>query len=142
MLPKDATARKQIPVFSGLLKYFPRALAAVAHLSFKGNEQHNPGEPLHWAKEKSKDHQDALLRHMLDELHDPNNPEHATAAAWRALAHLETVLEGLRMNYEEKKPDPKQDLRREIVEARQLSFAEQVTEGISAHEALARKNAW
>jgi hypothetical protein len=31
------------------LDYFPDALAAVAQISYQGNQKHNPGEPLHWA---------------------------------------------------------------------------------------------
>lgn len=65
-LPSDAAARKGVPVFSGALRYFPRAIAAVARLSQVANEQHNPGEPLHWSRGKSADHHDALTRHLLD----------------------------------------------------------------------------
>ena len=45
-LPTDPKERKKIPIYSGVLKYFPDAIAAVAAVSFAGNEQHNPGEPL------------------------------------------------------------------------------------------------
>ena len=48
-LPTNAVQRKATPMFSGLLQYFPDALAAVAQVSYAGNEKHNPGEPLHWA---------------------------------------------------------------------------------------------
>ena len=96
-LPTDAKARKQIPIHSGFLKYFPDAIAAVAQLSQVANEQHNPGEPLHWAKEKSQDELDAQARHILDEI-DENSPDrdedgvlHATKNAWRALAHLQRM---------------------------------------------------
>ncbi len=51
MLPVDAKARKNIPMVTGCLDYFPNALAAVAEVSRAGNDQHNPGEPLHWARE-------------------------------------------------------------------------------------------
>ncbi len=85
-LPKDPKARKETPIFRGLFRYFPDALAEVAHVSFVGNEQHNPGEPMHWAKEKSTDEPDALLRHMLDLAcepagHDVDGLRHA--ARWR-----------------------------------------------------------
>ena len=84
-LPTDSKERKTYPIYRGLFKYFPRALAAIAHHSWANNEKHNPGEPLHWSKEKSSDHLDCLLRHVIEEDWE--------AVAWRALAHLETVLE-------------------------------------------------
>src|ERR1035437_11166541 len=61
-----AAKRKRIPLASGVLDYFPLALCAVAECSHKGNDQHNPGQPLHWAREKSGDHRDALMRHLID----------------------------------------------------------------------------
>jgi hypothetical protein len=81
------------------LNYFPKALAAVAEVSRRGNEKHNPGEPLHWAREKSTDEADSAVRHIVDslaagplELDDAGNPNLA-AAAWRVLAWLERVLD-------------------------------------------------
>jgi hypothetical protein len=87
-------ARKQRPVYSGVLRYFPKALMEVAHTSWVGNEQHNPGEPLHWAKEKSTDEADALVRHLLQagEI-DTDGVRHTAKVAWRALALLERELE-------------------------------------------------
>ena len=94
MLPVDSQERKEYPVFEGVLKYFPRAIGAVAHQSFKGNEKHHPNTPLHWDNPKSNDHSDCLVRHLIDSL-DPNcnQTEELTAVAWRALALLETHLE-------------------------------------------------
>lgn len=95
-LPKDPAARKAIPVYSGFVKYFPDAMAAVAQLSLIANEQHNPGQPLHWAKGKSTDHQDAFMRHMMDELEtegDEDGVLHATKQAWRAMAHLQSLAD-------------------------------------------------
>lgn len=96
MLPTDAAARKRLPIYSGVIRYFPHALAAVAELSKIGNDQHNPGQPLHWAKEKSSDEPDALARHLTDMAIDPwhRDPDGAMAAvklAWRALANLERM---------------------------------------------------
>jgi len=65
-LPEGSAERKTYPLYRGLFQYFPRALAAVAHHSFVGNEKHNPGEPLHWAREKSTDHPDCILRHVME----------------------------------------------------------------------------
>lgn len=96
-LPADAKARKQIPLYSGLLKYFPRALCAVAELSRIGNEQHNPGKPLHWDRSKSGDEGDALMRHLLEAgTVDSDGVRHATKVCWRSLALLEKELEGLK----------------------------------------------
>jgi len=95
----DSQSRKAQPVFSGCMMYFPDALLAIAEHSRKANEKHNPGEPLHWSKDKSKDHADCIGRHLLDigPKWDAIDPEfgsyHATALAWRSLALLQTLLE-------------------------------------------------
>lgn len=94
MLPKDAKERKQTPIFSGVLKYFPRAIAAVAQASYAGNEQHNPGKPMHWDRSKSSDEHDALLRHLMEAgTVDSDGVRHSAKVAWRALAALEKELE-------------------------------------------------
>lgn len=93
-LPIDANARKHIPLATGLLDYFPSALVAVAALSAKGNEQHNPGCPLHWDRAKSGDEADALVRHLLQRgTVDTDGVLHSTKVAWRALALLQKELE-------------------------------------------------
>lgn len=95
----ESARRKGMPLFQGCFMYFPDALLAVAEHSRKANDKHNPGEPLHWSKEKSKDHADCIARHLLDigPKWGAIDPEfgslHATALAWRALALLQTVLE-------------------------------------------------
>lgn len=96
MLPLDAQARKAIPIYSGFVKYFPRAIAAVAELSRKGNDQHNPGKELFWDRSKSGDEMDALMRHIVDGVTEPQDVDgvlHATKSAWRAMANLEKTLE-------------------------------------------------
>ena len=94
-LSNDSDERKNTPIFSGVLNYFPLAIAAVAQLSKKGNDKHNPGEPLHWAKGKSIDHKDCISRHLIDAgTIDPDSEMfHDVGLAWRALANLETLLE-------------------------------------------------
>lgn len=90
----NAAERKDQPIFSGVIRYFPRALAALAHLSKVGNEQHNPGKPLHWDRSKSGDELDALTRHLVDAgSRDTDGEWHDTKVAWRALANLEKLLE-------------------------------------------------
>lgn len=94
MLPIDAQARKNVPLYSGLLRYFPDALIAVAVVSQKGNEQHNPGTPLHWDRSKSGDEHDALMRHLLDAGKiDTDGTRHSAKVAWRALAALQKEIE-------------------------------------------------
>jgi hypothetical protein len=93
-LPKDANERKALPICTGVLDYFPDALAEVAHCSKVGNDQHNPGEPLHWAKEKSIDEADALVRHLLERGKvDSDGVRHSAKVAWRALALLQRELD-------------------------------------------------
>ena len=101
MLPTDAQERKSIPVYSGFVAYFPHAIAEVAKLSKEGNDQHNPGTPLHWDRGKSGDERDALMRHVLDEAILKSRCDfpldeailEARAVAWRAMAHLEKLCE-------------------------------------------------
>lgn len=96
VLPSDSEERKNTPIFSGCLNYFPLAIAAVARLSKRGNDKHNPGEPLHWAREKSTDQPDCIGRHLLDVYtRDPVSGEYedAAALAWRALALLQILEE-------------------------------------------------
>lgn len=94
LLTTDKAARKAMPIARGVVDYFPRALAAVAHVSFKANEQHNPGEPMHWDKSKSTDHEDCIMRHLIERgATDDDGLLHSAKLAWRALALLETELE-------------------------------------------------
>lgn len=86
--------RKEMPMFRGFFQYFPDAVAYVAHVSWKGNEQHNPGQPLHWAREKSTDHGDCILRHQLEAgTFDDDGLLHDGKVAWRAMAQLQLRLE-------------------------------------------------
>lgn len=115
-LPTDSKVRKTYPLVDGLFGYFPAALCGVAHHSYVSNEQHNPGQPLHWSIDKSTDHANCVLRHVLDlqemiaaierahaerglDADDIEGIEkmlsEADAAAWRALALNQT----LRMKY-------------------------------------------
>ncbi len=107
MLPTDSAERKRYPLASGLLDYFPDALAEVARVSWVGNEKHNPGEPLHHARGKSMDHADCVMRHLsqrgeFDDVEVINKKtgeravyrvRHSACLAWRALALLQEELE-------------------------------------------------
>lgn len=86
--------RKDMPVFSGVLAYFPDALLEVSKVSKAGNDQHNPGKPLHWDRSKSTDELDALTRHLIDAGKiDTDGLRHSAKIAWRALANLQKELE-------------------------------------------------
>lgn len=106
-LPPGSEDRKRVPLFRGLLGYFPAALMGVAQHSMVSNEKHNPGEELHHARGKSMDHADCIIRHLMD-LADikaddargyPINPEQlleeVNALCWRALALSQEVWESL-----------------------------------------------
>lgn len=94
VLPSDATERKRIPIGTGVLDYFPAALAEVAKVSYIGNEQHNPGQALHWSRGKSSDHFDTMIRHSLDRgTIDTDGERHSAKMVWRALAILQLELE-------------------------------------------------
>jgi len=97
-LPQDSATRKNIPLASGLLDYFPAALAAVAYVSKIGNDKHNPGQPMHHARGKSMDHADCIMRHLVDRGTFDITPEglqirHSAYTAWRALALLQEEME-------------------------------------------------
>lgn len=94
ILPTDSEERKGIPICTGVLDYFPLALAEVARVSKAGNDQHNPGQPLHWDRPKSTDHADCISRHLIDRFtRDSDGQRHAAKLAWRALAFLQDLLE-------------------------------------------------
>jgi len=94
LLPEDPKERKQIPIATGVLDYFPAALAEIAKISYAGNQQHNPGEPLHWARGKSTDQEDTIIRHFLERgSRDSDGMRHSAKLAWRVLALLQLELE-------------------------------------------------
>ena len=94
-LPTDAKERKSYPIGTGVIDYFPDALAEVARVSYQGNLQHNgPDAPLHWARGKSTDQADCIIRHYLDRGEvDTDGMRHSAKLAWRALALLQLELE-------------------------------------------------
>lgn len=105
-LPTDSAERKTYPVLSGCIKYFPAAIAGVANISKKGNDKHNPGEPMHHARGKSVDHGDCIVRHLMDTedllaAFERNNPDvsidmiltEVNQLAWRALAYSQMLHE-------------------------------------------------
>lgn len=100
MIPTDSKERKGAPVYTGFCLYFPDAMIEVAKLSRIGNDKHNPGQPLHWSKDKSTDHGDCIIRHQLEAglIDKDTGLLHAVSVAWRAMAQLQTMLEQQQMN--------------------------------------------
>ena len=96
-LPPSSAERKAIPLYGGVLRYFPAALAGVAIVSKVGNDKHNPGERLHHSRHKSGDHAECILRHLIDmdELdgRDEDGVPHVMYIAWRGLALAQAWLE-------------------------------------------------
>ena len=92
-LPTDAEARKGFPL-AAIFDCFPDALLAIAEVIKAGNDQHNPGQPIHWARGKSMDQDDCLLRHFMDRgLIDVDGKRHSAKMAWRSLALLQLEIE-------------------------------------------------
>jgi len=93
-LPEGAKERKQFPIASGFMDYFPDAIVAIANISYRGNQQHNSDKPLHWDRSKSADEADAMLRHFLQRgTLDTDGVAHTAKMAWRALALLQKEIE-------------------------------------------------
>nr|WP_294850069.1 dATP/dGTP diphosphohydrolase domain-containing protein [uncultured Sphingomonas sp.] len=93
-LPEEDAIRNEFPMFDGLMAYFPNALAEVAWVSKIGNDQHNPGQDMHWDRSKSRDHGNKIMRHTADMGGiDPKGVRHTARLAWRSLAALQEELE-------------------------------------------------
>lgn len=99
-LPIDNDARKALPVWDFLMEYFPDAILELVRVSVDGNRQHNPGERLHWAREKSTDQLNTAMRHQFDYgtgvRYDADGRHHLAKAAWRLLAQVQLDLEKAR----------------------------------------------
>jgi hypothetical protein len=93
LLETTSAERKQFPMATGLLDYFPDALAEVARISFLGNEKHNPGQPLHHSRGKSMDHADCIIRHLAGRGGFDGDTRESACLAWRALALLQEEIE-------------------------------------------------
>lgn len=90
----DKKSRKEIPITSGVIDYFPLALAEVAKVSYVGNKQHNGDSPLHWDRNKSNDHADCAARHLIERgTIDDDGLRHTAKLAWRTLALLQEEME-------------------------------------------------
>ena len=95
LLPNNVQERKETPIVTGCLDYFPLALAEISRVSLAGNKQHHPDKPLHWDMSKSTDEANALVRHLIERgTIDTDGIRHTAKVAWRALALLERELRG------------------------------------------------
>jgi len=101
LIEGDSNYRKKFPLCSGFLDYFPDAVAEASHVSWMGNEKHNPGEPMHHARGKSSDHADCIMRHLMErggfDIIVINGVEHrvrhSAALLWRANALCQEEIE-------------------------------------------------
>lgn len=111
-LPTENKGRKAIPLYAFLTGYFPDAIVELVRVAVAGNEQHNPGEPLHWARGKSMDQLNTAMRHLFDHGQGATydtEPDavlaaidfegrgyrtmHLAKAAWRLLAEIQLLCE-------------------------------------------------
>jgi hypothetical protein len=96
-LPTDPAARKRLQLFTFMFGYFPDSWLAIVDVARAGNDQHNPGEPLHWARGKSMDQMNAVFNHLFDygsgERKDTDGCYHLAKLAWRAMAQLQLDIE-------------------------------------------------
>lgn len=84
-LPNGSKERKEYPLADVLFGQFPAAMVAIARHSYKGNDKHNPGEPLQDNRALSKDDANCIMRHLLEGDYE--------AVAWRAVRLLQKKLE-------------------------------------------------
>ena len=80
------------------MMYFPNAFLAKARHSWESNEKHNPGQPMHWSKDKSIGDGNQVMRHLIEAMEamscgDTHAAQyHLTATSWRADELLERFL--------------------------------------------------
>lgn len=93
IIPDDDN-REDYPLYDVLFGYFPAAMLMLAKWAKVGNDQHNPGEPLGWARDKSTDHTNKILRHLVDyDQKESNGFYEAVPLLWRAAALVQELYE-------------------------------------------------
>lgn len=112
LFPSDDKARKMLPVWKMITRYFPKSLREVTRVCVANNMRYSPDrEPadITWARGKSTDQLGSAMRHMLEAEVDgkvfepvPQVVAEVTGtkevyvlaeAAWRLLAALELAIE-------------------------------------------------
>jgi hypothetical protein len=140
-LTTDVKERKATPIATGFIDYFPDAIAEVAVLSRIGNDQHNPGKPLHWDRSKSGDESEALMRHFIERgTMDTDGVRHSAKVAWRAMALLQKEIEAAEKAAADKLKSEvtMATLRNQMLDAQ--SLMSQYTSPYGAYGAVARDN--
>lgn len=103
-LPTEAKGREQWPIYDYQYGYFPDAYLEEVRVAWVGNQQHNPGEKMHWARDKSPDHMNKAMRHIDDYARgikrDTDGTCHLAKAVWRIKAQLQLDLEAERKSRE------------------------------------------
>src|SRR5688572_7049619 len=96
-LPDDRDARNALPIWDGVICYFPDVWAEVAKVSVLGNKQHALGEKLYFDRNVSTDHLNKFMRHALDhstgKVMDTDGTYHLAKVVWRACAALQVAIE-------------------------------------------------
>ena len=112
LFPDNDKARKMLPIFKYLTRYFPKAHREVTKVCVVNNVRYSPGrEPsdLNWSRGKSTDQLGSAFRHMLESAVDgkvfedvPKDIAEITGiekvyvlaeAMWRLGAELELTIE-------------------------------------------------
>ena len=120
IFPTDDQARKMLPVFSMISRYFPKAMREITKVCVANNVRYNPDRDpadINWARGKSPDQLGSAFRHMLERTVDNHvfeavSPEVEKAtgitsvyvlaeAAWRVCAALELEIEHCEASAEE-----------------------------------------
>ena len=93
----DKDRKGEWPLWTFMFGYFPKAWLEVVRVAVEGNKQHNPGQPLHWAREKSTDQLNTAFRHLFDYgtgvKKDTDGVYHLAKAIWRLSAQLQLDIE-------------------------------------------------
>lgn len=96
-IPYTDAERKEWQLDTFMFEYFPDAWLAVVQVAIAGNKQHNPGQPLHWARGKSTDQFNTAFRHYWERrrgVHkDTDGQPHLAKAIWRLMARLQLDIE-------------------------------------------------
>jgi len=69
LFPEDDKARKMVPLFAYLTRYFPKAHREVTKVCVVNNVRYNPDRApadINWARGKSPDQLGSALRHMME----------------------------------------------------------------------------
>jgi hypothetical protein len=69
LFPEDDKARKMVPLFAYLTRYFPKAHREVTKVCVVNNVRYNPDRApadINWARGKSPDQLGSAFRHMME----------------------------------------------------------------------------